>query len=102
MAFIGMQLAQKVEDVEEEILDSGSPITPTKIRDLLSNLKRCKVTMGTNGGSKFITEEGNWKSHGHAYLVEITIANIVWVSDMIKKGFKVFFDSNAENCFFCI
>ena len=66
MAFSGMQLAQKVEDAKEEILDSGSPITLKKNRDLLSNLKRCKVTMGTNGGSKLITEERNVKGHGQA------------------------------------
>ena len=66
MAFSGMKLSQKVEDVKEEILDSGSPITPTKNCDLLSNPKRYKVTMGTNGGSKLITEERNVKGHGQA------------------------------------
>ena len=36
------------------------------------------------------------------YLCETALTNIVSVSDAVRKGFRVLFDSEKENCFYVI
>ena len=55
--------------------------------------------MSTNNGDKDLCEEGDWKEWGNAYICESALMNIVSVSDAVKKGFRVHFDSDLENCF---
>ena len=98
--------AQKeISDSETEpdvMLDSGSTITVghdlrlfTDIRELVE-----KVIMETNGGNTNVTHEGHWIGYGDAYYHPNAIMNIVSVSDAVKKGFHVFFDSEVENVFY--
>ena len=57
------------------------------------------VIMSTNAGQKGLERKGDWKEWGQTYLEPIALTNIVSISDTIKKGFRVLFDSDKENCF---
>ena len=59
----------------------------------------CKVTLCSNGGNKEITREGHWPGVGQAYLDRNTLTNIVSLSETVKRGDHVQFDSRVENCF---
>ena len=58
--------------------------------------------MTTNGRNKVILEEGDSHYYGQAVLDKSTMTNIVSMSNAIKKGFRIFFDSSKENCFYVI
>ena len=55
--------------------------------------------MLTNAGTKGLDCEGDWKEWGQTYLDPTALTNIVSVSDAVKKGFRVLFDSEKANCF---
>ena len=68
----------------------------------MSNIQKVEknVVMSTNAGQKSLDREGEWKEWGQAYLDPTVLTNIVSVSDAVRKGFRVLFDSNKANCFF--
>ena len=103
---IEISCAQEVrfEVPEPEIFDSGSTITMSKGDANMTNVRKVErnVVMSTNAGQKNLDHEGNWKEWGQTYLDPTALTNIVSVSDAIKKGFRVLFDSNKANCFFVI
>ena len=55
--------------------------------------------MSSNGGNRRITRQGHWEGVGQAYLDEQALTNIVSMSEAIKRGDHVFFDSDVENAF---
>ena len=81
------------------IWDSGSTITLAKNKNLLEDIKGCKVTMRSNGGNRRIQEQGIWPGVGQAYLDDRAITNIVSQSEAIKRGYHVYFNLRKENAF---
>ena len=88
----------------DEILDSGSTIAVAKNKTEFNDLKPCEenAIMATNAGSEKINHEGKWKEWGQTYLVPNAITNIVSVSRIVKKGFRVVLDTDRKNTFFVI
>ena len=66
---------------------------------MLEGIKKCKVTMCYNGGNRSIEEEGHYPGVGQSYLDKRALKNIVSQSEVIKRGYKVKFDSEVENSF---
>ena len=83
--FSGAQTVRLEEQEDPEVIwDSGSTITLAKNKNLLENIKGCKVTMRSNGGNRKIEEQGIWPGVGQAYLDDRAITNIVSQSEAIK------------------
>ena len=103
---VEISCAQKifVKEPPEEIFDSGSTITLSKSDEDMSNVRKVEqnVIMSTNAGTKGLDREGDWKEWGQTYLDPTALTNIVSVSDAVRKGFCVLFDSDKANCFFVI
>ena len=70
-----------------------------KDEKMLKNINECKVTMCSNGGNRNITQQGDWPGVGQAYLDGNALTNIVSLSEAVKRGDHVKFDSRVENCF---
>ena len=66
------------------IWDLVSTISLEKNKNLVENIKGCKVTMRSNGGDRKIEEQGIWPGVGQAYLDDRAIMNIVSQSKAIK------------------
>ena len=58
--------------------------------------------MSTNAGNKRLEREGKWKEWGKSFLDPLALTNIISISDAVRKGFRVLFDSKKENCFYVI
>ena len=65
MVFSGAQTVRFEEELDPEVIwDSWSTITLAKDEVLLEDIKRCKVTMCSNGGNINITQQGTWPGIG--------------------------------------
>ena len=56
--------------------------------------------MSTNAGEERIDEEGEWKERGQSYVCPTALTDIVSISDVVKKGFRVCFDLDIKNTFY--
>ena len=98
LVFSNTQIVKRKEDCEPGIiLNSGSTITLAKNTNLLSDIKNCDITMCSNGWSRQIKEEGHWPGIGQTYLENEALTNIVSISEAVKRGYHVKFDSHVEN-----
>ena len=104
--FLGMHILEECHTTTnpDEILDSGSTITVARNKKEFKDLRPCErnIIMATNVGSKKINYQGKWKEWGETYLVPDTIRNIVSVSRIVKKGFRVVLDTDRENTFYVV
>ena len=65
IVFSGAHIVRFEEEPDPEVIwDSGSTITLLKYEVLLEDIKRCKVTMCSNGGNINITQQGTWPGIG--------------------------------------
>ena len=88
----------------DEILDSGSTITLGRSKEEMKNVRDVKgsVVMSTNAGNKRLEREGEWREWGKSFLDPSALTNIISISDAVRKGFRVLFDSKKENCFYVV
>lgn len=84
------------------MIESGSTITLGKYKVLFDEIHNLDedVIMDTNGGQKNIDQECEWTGYGQVYFVPDAMMNIVSVSDVISKGFQIYFDSKKDNAFY--
>ena len=92
--FSGAQCHTVVPNNPEVILDSGLSISLVKDKVLFVNKKtvKCKdpIIMETNAGNKKIDEQGKVVNYGTLFYDETALANIFGMSDMVRKGNRVF------------
>ena len=101
--FSGEQCHTVVPKDPEVILDSGSLISLVKGKALLVDevVLNCKnpISMETNAGNKNVYEEGEVIDYGTSFFDESALTNIFGLSDMVKKGHKVFINNDIRNTF---
>ena len=97
--FSGVQLTS--EETEEIILDSGSTISLFRDKKLLKDIQFAKnsLLMLTNAGKKQITKQGNIPGFGRVWFDPSAVANLFSLSDIIRRGNRVVFDSDKANRF---
>ena len=66
---------------------------------MLEGIKKCKVTMCSNGGNSSIEEEGHCPGVGRSYPYTRALTNIELQSKAIKRGYKVRFYSGVKKRF---
>ena len=101
--FSGAQYHTVVPKNPELILDSGSSISLVKSKALLVDevVVKCKnpIIMETNSRDKNVDEEGEVIDYGTSFFDESVLTNIFGLSDMVKKGHKVFINNDIGNTF---
>ena len=101
--FSGAQCHTVVPKEPEVILDSGSTISLVKTKALLVDgvVTKCEypIIMETNAGNKNVDEEGDVKDFGKSFFDETALTNILGMSDVVRKGHRVFIDTDIENSF---
>ena len=100
VGFSGMQKIRVVKE-PEIVLDSGSTISLFKERRMLEEVKHAdtKLLMETNAGTKAITEKGNVPGYGQVWYDPTAISNILSLSEMVRRGNHVMYDSNIADEF---
>ena len=87
----------------EVILDSGSSISLVKDKVLFVDkvVVKCinSIIMETNAGNKNIDEQGEVIDYGTLFYDELALTNIFGISDMVRKGNRVFIDTDIDNSF---
>ena len=88
-------------DESDIILDYGSTISLFKDKTYLEDFQDANqnLVMETNAGSKLITQTGKVPGYGDVWYDAEAISNLFSVSDMVKKGHRVFLDTDIENTF---
>ena len=81
------------------IWDSRSIITLAKYGNFLEYIKRCKVTMCSDGSNRNIEEQCRCPGVVQAYLDGQAIMTIISQIEAIKRGYHVFFNLRKENTF---
>ena len=100
LEFRGLQKAEEVED-PELIIDSGSTISLFWHICVLKEVKKAisKLVMETNAGDKQIMEKENIPGYGEVWYYPSTFSNMFYLSDMVKRGNHVEYDSRNWNGF---
>ena len=80
-------------------LDFGSSISLVKSKAQLFVKFENPIIMETNSGNKNVDEEGEVIDYGTSYFDDSALTHIFGMSDMVKKGHKVFINTNIENNF---
>ena len=83
------------------ILDSGTTFSMLANRRLADKVFEARepIIMHTNVGHKTLNEEAEVPGFGDMYLNEEGLANIFGLDDLVKRGYRVKFDSDIENAF---
>ena len=83
------------------ILDSGTTFSMLANRRLADKVFQARepIIMHTNAGHKTLNEEAEVPGFGDMYLNEEGLANIFGLDDLVKRGYRVKFDSDIENAF---
>lgn len=83
------------------MLDSGSTDTIEKDEHLFNKITDLdtNTVMETNGGDANVEHKGNKIGYDNALYHQEAVTNIILVSDAIRKGIKVYFNSGKNSCF---
>ena len=82
------------------IWDSGAGTTTMANDKLMLDIRPCKpLLMGTNGGTETLDRSGIVPGLGEAYYNPTGITNVASMSQLIRLGYRVTFDSDKENAF---
>ena len=90
------------ETVEPEILlDSGSTISLFKDATYLKDIwqTESRLVMETNAGRKVIENKGVVEGYGEVWFDADAVSNLFSLSDVIKKGMHVSYDSGVVDGF---
>ena len=101
VGFVGMQVATPQAEEPEILLDSGSTISLFKDSSYLKEtwMTDSRLVMETNAGRKVIDQKGMIPGYGEVWYDNQVVSNLFSLSDVIKKGMRVHFDSNIANEF---
>ena len=101
--FSGAKCHTVVPKDPEVILYYRSSISLVKIKSLLVDglVVKCEnpKIMEINAGDQDVDEEGDVIDYGTSFFDETALTNIFGMSDMVKKGHKVYIDTDVENTF---
>ena len=101
VGFVGMQVATPASVEPEILLDSGSTISLFKDSTFLKDVwqAQSRLVMETNARRKIISEKGHVDRFGEVWFDKHAISNIFSLSDVVKKGFRVVYDSEIGDEF---
>ena len=101
VGFVGMQVATPGAVAPEILLDSGSTISLFKDSSYLKDtwMTESRLVMETNAGRKIINQKGMVPGYGEVWYDNHAVSNLFSLSDVIKKGMRVYFDSDIANEF---
>ena len=100
--FSMLQVNHKMVQKEPEmILDSGSTISLFKNGEVLKDIKICnnKLVMETNAGTKTLDKKAHIPGYGEVYFDKDAVSNLLSLSELVRRGNRVFYDSSIEDCF---